>query len=446
VKLNIRENRQVKIKIKLFLSNYQIPRKVYLYLIKLLSYFYCSYIQTSILKNTRIKVKSTPKSHLSVILVTKSLGPGGAERQLLNLANKLASNTRFKISIVCFNCQKFPDNFYLEKFRKNIEIINLESFKIEHKTQTPVGFRYIWSLSNKLRYSKMISIINNIKPDVIHGWLDEPALIAALAGVKTKVPKIIISTRNMNPSNFLANRVFFKGTYLALTSFSNVVFLNNSVAGSEDYERWLGLKKNSFKTIYNGYDIDSFGKFNKQPKSLSSLKARNIGTVCRFDVEKDLDFWVRIVKKLVHTHDINFTLIGDGPQLNMIKKFVKSRNLEDRVKILLPNNDVYSRISKFDIFLLTSKFEGLPNVLIEAQLMGVPVIATNVGGCSETFRNNLTGILVDKRDENVVCAEILGLFEDKSRYNSFVKNAKINSSQLFDLDKIVEDYINIYTE
>ena len=444
MKLIIREKKQIKKKIKFYLSNYPIPRKIFIGIVNLLSNFCSPIIRSSILKNFEIKRALRLNSVIKILIVTKTLGPGGAERQLLNLANKLVAKGRFKVTVVCFNCNNYPDNFYLKKFRSDIKIINLELLHLASDSKIPTIFRYIWSSTNKLNYKKLLSIINDIEPDVVHGWLDEPALIASLAGLDAKVPKIIISARNMNPSNFLANRVFYRGTYMALTHFSNIVFLNNSIAGSEDYEKWLGLEKNTFKTIYNGYDISSFNKFKKQIKSNVNLKVKHIGTVCRLDVEKDIELWLNVLKKLIYKPDLNFTIIGDGPKLIKIKNFVMSNNLKNRVEILSPSDDVYSKIVNFDIFLLTSKFEGLPNVLIEAQLLGVPVVTTNVGGCSETFRNYSSGVLVEKRDANTICGEILGLLGDKHRYNSFVKNSKIHSRQLFDIDKIVETYISQY--
>ena len=444
MKLITGEKKQIKKKIKLFLSNYPISRKIVINTINLLSKFCSPIIRLSIYRNFQIEHTRRRNSGRKILIVTKTLGPGGAERQLMNLANKLVAKYGFQVIVVCFNCQNYPDNFYLKDFRSDIEVIDLESLNLVNSPKIPGIFKFVWSSSTKSNYKKLLSIIHSEQPDVVHGWLDEPALIVSLAGLEANVPKIIISARNMNPSNFLANRVFYRGTYMALAHFSNIIFLNNSIAGSEDYERWLGFKKNTFRTIYNGYDIASFNKYKKHYNPSGNLKIMRIGTVCRLDVEKDIELWLSVVQKLISKSELNFTIIGDGPKLIKIKNFVKLNNLKERVEILLPIDDVYNKIVNFDILLLTSKFEGLPNVLIEAQLLGVPVVTTNVGGCSETFRNHSSGVLVEKRDASVICREILSLLEDEYRYTRFVKNSKIYSRQSFDIDKIVKSYITQY--
>jgi len=383
-------------------------------------------------------------SKTNIVWLVKTLGPGGAERQVVNFANKLALCDNFNITIICFSCLEAPDNFYFNHFDESIKIIDLNSFKLNQQIKVPKILYAMWSLDTVKKFKKVVYLLTELKPHLVQGWLDEPSIVCSLAGLHTKIAKICISTRNTNPSNFLANRIYFKGVYSALAKYRNILFLNNSLFGSRDYEKWLKLEYGTIKTINNGFDIDLFDSFDKLTYFTNTQLPKIVGTVCRLDLEKDLDLWFEIVKKLTIHSQINFKLIGDGPLRAKLSKQIRSNNLENRVEMVHSIADIYSEMIKFDIFLLTSKFEGLPNVLIEAQLLGLPVIATNAGGSSETFVNGNSGILLDNRDYNSICQEIESLLRDEPRYNSFVKNAKIQSRISFDINKKVSDLIELY--
>ena len=137
MKLITGEKKQIKKKIKLFLSNYPISRKIVINTINLLSKFCSPIIRLSIYRNFQIEHTRRRNSGRKILIVTKTLGPGGAERQLMNLANKLVAKYGFQVIVVCFNCQNYPDNFYLKDFRSDIEVIDLESLNLVNSPKIP---------------------------------------------------------------------------------------------------------------------------------------------------------------------------------------------------------------------------------------------------------------------------------------------------------------------
>ena len=103
-------------------------------------------------------------------------------------------------------------------------------------------------------------------------------------------------------------------------------------------------------------------------------------------------------------------------------------------------------MSKFDVLLLTSRIEGLPNVLIEAQLLGVPVVSTDCGGASETFINSSSGILVGNNNPELIADTLFLLASGREALSKYSVNATEQAAQRFDIDTIAQQYVDIYNK
>jgi glycosyltransferase involved in cell wall biosynthesis len=110
------------------------------------------------------------------------------------------------------------------------------------------------------------------------------------------------------------------------------------------------------------------------------------------------------------------------------KSIVKEIGLEDSFELLGFRNDVLTQLNSFDVFLMTSSIEGLPNVLIEAQAMGVPVATTDVGGASETFIDGVTGHLVTADDVELLSEKVVQILRSKE-WRTQAQNAAIEHSR-----------------
>ena len=109
----------------------------------------------------------------------------------------------------------------------------------------------------------------------------------------------------------------------------------------------------------------------------------------------------------------------------------------------IDNEDVPKFMSASDIFLLPSLTEGMPISIIEAITIGLPVIATRVGGISEAIIDRRNGLLVDVGDIDGITSRILELIGDKE-LRIAIKNNNIHDSKKFDLKHIISKYENIY--
>lgn len=412
------------------------------------------YIKQQINKNV-YKTDDQSFFHKKIVYLIPSLGVGGAERQLINLINHLSNPstlkkyTKYEIILVCFNHKTLSNEFYLSQLVNKIRIIDLSEgvglkLIVEEMRKNK---KYFWLGKNIIYFNRLEKLIALEKPQILHAWLDTPSICGGIAGISNKVPRIILSTRSTNPSNFLSNRFYRKSVYQSLSYYKQITFLNNSNAGAISYEKWLGLKNGYIKVIRNGFEINSLKAVHSYQSQKKESSKIIIGGVMRLNYEKNIELWLNVAKILSKKdHSINFVIIGDGPELPKVQRCITKLELTKLVKLVKPINNVYDHISKFNVLLLTSRIEGLPNVLIEAQLLGIPVVSTDCGGASETFINHSSGILLNNFKPELIADALFSLVSDREKLSKFSVNATKQSAQRFDISTIAQQYVSIYNK
>ena len=105
-------------------------------------------------------------------------------------------------------------------------------------------------------------------------------------------------------------------------------------------------------------------------------------------------------------------MVGDGPLLEESMEYARKIDVVDKIEFLGYRDDVVDLLNTFDLFLLTSLVEGLPNVLIEAQAMGIPVVSTNAGGANETFVDGKSGHLITTFEVADIAESVLQVIKD----------------------------------
>ena len=141
--------------------------------------------------------------------------------------------------------------------------------------------------------------------------------------------------------------------------------------------------------------------------------------------------------------DFRFFLIGGGYKFNELKEYVKKNNLSNCIKLAGYKLNAFNYIKSSDLFVLSSKFEGLPNVMIEAQLLNVPIISSNCStGPKEILLNGKLGSLFKVGDYFSLSKKILSYNKDKK---ILIKKAKLAKKYLyrFDYQKNLNKYYNL---
>ena len=399
-----------------------------------------------------------------IVVVNTSLYHGGAERQILNTMFGLIKRGYDDIIFLCDSLDSSKEHdFYLWRLKDGpirVQVIRREpsefsSDELNSELIEQVKARFA---PHKLPYTldddipPFVHELLVYRPEILYAWQDGTNVKAGIAAAMVGVPKIFFSTRNMAADNFPHYyHEWFKPGYAVLTKRSNVTIINNSYAGTADYERWLSLNKGQIKVLHNGFEEDSIPKIS--PTEAAAYRQELglpedvpvVGGIFRFDPEKDPLLWIRTAKVVCDHHPtVVFLLIGGGRMTREINNLIRIYDLADRIFIPGTVTNPALPLALFDLLLLTSKQEGIPNVVIEAQWVGVPVVATEAGGTRDAMEVGETGWMVDLRDHYILAERILFVLNDNEWREQARKKSPAITEHRFNIDRMVDETLQIF--
>jgi glycosyltransferase involved in cell wall biosynthesis len=178
-----------------------------------------------------------------------------------------------------------------------------------------------------------------------------------------------------------------------------------------------GAPADRISVIHNGIDTETWSPGQANVSICEALGLANafpvIGYVGRISLEKDLDGWLRAAALVAAEYPrAQFVIVGEGRDYdlsNQLKKLAEALGIGDKVHFLGYREDLPSIYATFDLFLLSSRREGICNSLLEAMAMGIPVVATDVGGTKELIVDGQTGYMVSEGDVEGMARSLLGL-------------------------------------
>ena len=342
---------------------------------------------------------------INLIIFLSEFNLGGAGNSLFKLCKKL-SKKKFCISVICLNkCY----------YKKDLLKIGISVHEI-NSSKTIFAMPKIKKL--------LIKLIDSRKKNIFLSNIYYSNILSILFLRSLKIKLIIVERTPFQELSIYYGVIdFLKKSIMKLliryTYFKADYCISNSTYISEAYNNYYNLK---FKTIHP----PSFKKLNKFIKKKKLNSNICIGTVCRLSKEKGIDNLIKIFSRFKN----NFTLIivGDGPELDNLKKLTKSFKLEKKITFVgkAPPEKIKFIIKNFDYFINSSDFEGFPNSVVEAVSSGIPVIASQShGGINEIIKNKNFGLIYNN---NFELETILGkILENKL---SFKRNRNLINKHL----------------
>lgn len=218
-----------------------------------------------------------------------------------------------------------------------------------------------------------------------------------------------------------------------------------------------GIPSDCVQIIRNGVDETRFiqNRFTEDQKkalreSLGLTDERVILFTARLDPIKDHATALRAMKRLQsmagEAQKPVLLLAGNGPELEPLQTMISEMRLEKRVRLLGERSDVSDLLQIADVFLLTSKSEGIPLTILEAFASNVPVVATNVGGIPEVVSNGENGLLAESGDWEQIAAHLNVLLCDQPWAKMIAQNARVRFEAEFTERKMLAEYQKIYEE
>tara|TARA_R110002020_G_scaffold3766_10_gene16586 strand:+ start:13922 stop:15667 length:1746 start_codon:yes stop_codon:yes gene_type:complete len=392
-----------------------------------------------------------------IMLVAGSLGPGGSERQTVNTLLGLSAAGISDLSLLHAHGLVPPHDFFHPVLKEaGITCLHLEEATARASSyQLPPDQRAVLLAMGRLGVRRDIvlsylRIFREKRPEVVHTWLDDINVTAGIAAVLAGVPKVIIGGRSLAPDHFPFHQSYMRPIYRILAEQPNVTIINNSAAGARDYNRWAGLTSD-VEVIRNGFVFDEVNVSNdliaKDLRKIAGAdaNAQLVGTVMRLSAEKQPHLWLdiaaRVGKSRPNTH---FVIMGDGPLMGELANRVDASELKGRVSFLGRRQNAAKLLAGLDVFLLTSSVEGLPNVVVEAQSEGVPVVASDVGGVGEVFVDGQTGLLVRQRSADAFADAVLKTLADSGMRQRAHEQAPVLMRQNFSVDRMIDETLKVY--
>ncbi len=366
-----------------------------------------------------------------LIFIIPTLGGGGAERVFLHILKNL-DRSKFSPSVVLF--EKTGD--LLPELPVEIKV---KILKEHDETYRMYGTVFI---KLALRFSRFIK---QERPDVIVSFMWYTNFVTLIAKMVSRISsKVIVSERYGFAVSFegriaeFLRRMIIRFFYPMADSI-----IVNSAAMGQQLKDTFHVQANKIATIYNPVDISKIRSLSEEEVDHPWFDQPlpiiiSIGRVTR---QKGFDQLIKAVKTL---HDegtaCRLVILGKGPEDGNLKKLYSALGISDRVLFLGFQQNPYRYLARATIFVLSSFYEGFPNVLLEAIALGIPSVATQCPtGPDEIITDGMDGLLVPPGDHVALAEAIRKLLQDNSMRWQFSEAGK-RRAQDFEVKDIVRQY------
>lgn len=355
-----------------------------------------------------------PKNRL--LMVGNTLGCGGMERMLARAYRHFSQDSTFErvdLALLGF-ADDAPSAFYAGE----AGVAAADIVILDRAGEAGMPFSLLPG-SWKVRAQKLYDHIRETRPSVIHAWNDLTGLLAAYAGLVAGCPKVIIHFHHAPgvPRSGRAEPIAsYPAVYRKLRVRDDVTTVFCAEAAAKGYVEWWRVPQDErFGVLYNGFNWASPAVDKAAAKAALGLAADApvIGTVMRFAGVKQPLLWADAAIALARQEPkTQFLMVGDGPLREAVAARFVHAGLSASLHMPGQVDNVPDYLAAMDLFWMTSKTEGLPNVLIEAQFSGVPIAAFDVGGIGETFLDRETGALVPADDVAALVSRSAAMLAD----------------------------------
>ncbi len=353
---------------------------------------------------------------MKIFFVIKSLHTaGGTERATVVIANELAAR-QHEIAIVCLANEG-------KSFFETHQAIKFHYLHPEPDTR----FSLIRDIS---RRRKLKRLYNTERPDIII-IVGSGRSILNLPAAKGYT-NITWEHFNANVNWHLMHPISRK---LAVMFSDKVVTLTNQDV--ENYKRKFGAK--NAVCIPNPITIDSSTK--------SPLTEKRVLAVGRLVNQKGFDLLIDAWSKVKNRENgWKLRIIGSGGMLPLLSTKIEDLNLTDSIELIPTTNNIITHYEASSLYVMSSRYEGLPLVLIEAMAMGLPIVSFDCEtGPRDIIENNVTGKLVPHLDIDRLASELDNLMSDNEKRKLFSENS-IKRAESFKIKVIADKWDNLFSE
>jgi glycosyltransferase involved in cell wall biosynthesis len=364
---------------------------------------------------------------MKILHISGAKGWGGNEQQIIYILPELQQNG---VENVVFG---IADSV----LQKECSLLNIQFITAKKE-----------KLNKFANYKYLKTIVQQIKPDLIHLHTSDSLTVFTISdiifGLKTKA---VFSKKGMGTSSSFLSK--FKYNYKGINS---IICVSKSV--QNDMGAILSAKNRAKTTVI--HDCVSLAIQNESPtlsireKYAISSEIKLVGNIGNHAKAKDLTTLINTVDVVINElnrKDILFVQIGEFSKLTpVLMELVKSKKLEKNILFLDKLEKASSVVNQFDLFLMTSEREGGPTSVLEAMLIGVPVVSTQVGVIQEVIIPGESGFYAPVKEPKQLAAKVIELLDDEMLQEKCSKNAKYLIENEFNSEVIAQKTVTLYKQ
>ena len=358
----------------------------------------------------------------NIALIIGQLSLGGSEKQLYLLAKGLHRTGRYHVHVIVLSDITEPYGALLSSI--NLPIITLKQY-----------LHYF----DIFRIFLLRKIIKKNRINILYSFSLTANFYSYFACLYLKGLLFISGSRNVE-----SDRAKF------LHTIDDYIIRHSNALITNSQENLDYLKKQSKHpeningiVIRNAIDMSRANNLYKQFNN----KKVTIGTIALFKEQKNYPLFIELSKSFAEKNNIKFKAVGTGAEFSKMVAYAKEIGCNAKIEFLGERRDAMEIMAKeFDIFVLTSKREGLPNAIMEAMSVGLPVVATNVGGVSELVQHRETGFLVPSRDLEGLKKYCCLLIKDSELRKTMGKKGKAFIKDNFSVEKMVKEFEKVFDD
>lgn len=371
---------------------------------------------------------------ICVVLVIDDLEYGGAQRQVIELANNM-DRDHFDVH-VCTLSNYVPLGRQLRDSDRRLHTV---------VKRNRVDFTVV---------PRLARLLKSLNADIVHSYLFSADIASRLAGCLARTKLVIGSERNANHSHKKRNILAYRMTHKCVD-----LIIANSKAGAQYNSKMYGRPASDYRVVYNGVDTDRF-----RPRDAMGLRKelgiaaekRVIGVFASFKPQKNHTMLLQAFKKVLESfpdaqlllvgNQLYGSMMGTGDYNWRMEQLIDELGIRRQCMSLGNRDDVEVIYPVCDITVLSSLYEGTPNVLLESMACGIPVVATNVCDNSYVVKEGEAGFLVEVGDVEGMASRIKMLLGNDALRQEMGQKGVTWVRKEFSIARLVQETEGVYLD
>lgn len=364
-----------------------------------------------------------------ILFISANLGGGGAERALVNIINHL-DRARFQPHLALFQKQ----GVFLAELAPDVPVYEIQPTDHGAFHRNWVRMRAIRRLCDRLHPALVVSI----------KW--QVNFSAALTSSTLGLGCPLITNEQVALSRLLASawqrHIFWPAARHIYRRVARIVTISRGIA--IELARRLALPPDKFRVIHNPIAVTEIRRQAEEPVDVPPTTYPLLVAVGRLDPQKNLPLLFRAIARVVQEQPVMLYVLGEGRERPHLEALIQSLGLQAYIHLLGFQHNPYAYLKQADLFVLSSDYEGMANVLVEALAVGAPVVATDCPyGPREVLADGRYGRLVPPGDEIALAQAILCALRERANYDPAVLRRRADE---FAVERIVPQYEQLFEE